>query len=111
MTSVAARLSNMGPGGEFVASVETGITVRYWAAARAAAGIAEETFPGPSSVGSLRASILERHPGSDQLAGVLGVCSVLVDGRQPVAPSDVAKGEVVVHAGSTVEFLPPFAGG
>jgi molybdopterin converting factor small subunit len=101
----------MGAAGEFVASVETGITVRYWAAARAAAGIAEETFPGPSTLGALRAGILERHPGSGQLPGVLGVCSVLVDGRQPVGPPNATQGEVVVDAGSTVEFLPPFAGG
>ena len=97
----------MGPGGERVARVETGITVRYWAAARAAAGLNEETFDAPSTLDALRASILERHPGSDRLPGVLAVCSVLVDGRQPGPPA----GEHPLEDGATVEFLPPFAGG
>jgi molybdopterin synthase sulfur carrier subunit len=94
----------MGPEGERVARVETGITVRYWAAARAAAGLGEESFPAPSTLGALRASILDRHPESDRLPGVLAVCSVLVDGRQPGTPA-------LLEAGVTVEFLPPFAGG
>lgn len=81
----------------------TMITVRYWAGARAAAGIAEESYAGPLSLGDLREAAIARHPESDRLAGVLAVCSVLVDGRQP----QVAQ----VEAGSVVEFLPPFAGG
>ncbi|RJS45439.1 MoaD/ThiS family protein [Nocardioides cavernaquae] len=97
----------MGPEGERVARVETGITVRYWAAARAAAGIGAETFASPLTLDDLRARILERHPGSDRLPAVLAVCSVLVDGRQPGTPA----GEQVLEAGMTVEFLPPFAGG
>ncbi|HSX66824.1 MoaD/ThiS family protein [Nocardioides sp.] len=81
----------------------TTITVRYWAGARAAAGVAEESYAGPQSLEDLREAAIARHPESDRLAGVLAVCSVLVDGRQPQG------GEV--GAGSVVEFLPPFAGG
>lgn len=81
----------------------TTITVRYWAGARAAAGVAEESYAGPQSLDGLREAAIARHPESDRLAGVLAVCSVLVDGRQPQGPE--------VGAGSVVEFLPPFAGG
>jgi molybdopterin synthase sulfur carrier subunit len=94
----------MSPGGERVARVETGITVRYWAAARAAAGIGEETFASPVTLDTLRELILGRHQDNDRLRVVLDMCSVLVEGRQP-APGQL------LEAGVTVEFLPPFAGG
>lgn len=84
-------------------AIATTITVRYWAGARAAAGVSEEEFEGPVSIGELREAAIARHPQGDRLAGVLAVCSVLVDGRQP-------QGDVV-EAGAVVEFLPPFAGG
>ena len=47
------------------------------------------------------------HRGS-RLGDVLGICSVLV-GDRPSSTEDPA--DVVVPPGSTVEFLPPFAGG
>ncbi|WP_408898098.1 MoaD/ThiS family protein [Nocardioides sp. R1-1] len=85
------------------------IRVRYWAAARAAAGIAEEdvVVDGPVSLTELRDAVVARHPES-RLAEVVGVCSVLV-GERPVSSGDPAA--VVVRPGETVEFLPPFAGG
>ncbi len=83
---------------------ETMITVRFWAGARAAVGIAEESYDAPATVAALRDAVIARHPESARLADVLGVCSVLVDGQQ-------AAGGGAVHAGSVVEFLPPFAGG
>lgn len=85
------------------------IRVRYWAAARAAAGIAEEdvVVDGPVSLTELRAAVVARHP-EGRLAEVVGVCSVLV-GERPVSSGDPAA--VVVRPGETVEFLPPFAGG
>jgi molybdopterin synthase sulfur carrier subunit len=85
------------------------IRVRYWAAARSAAGAAEDLLPvdGPLTLSDVTARALVRHDGS-RLADVLGVCSVLV-GDQPVGSRD--PGSVVVQPGSTVEFLPPFAGG
>jgi len=101
----------MSPMREPVGHVETGVLVRYWAGARAAAGVSEETFAAPTTVSALRTAAVERHPESARLAHVLTVCSVLVDGRQPSAPAGATAGEAVIEAGSTVEFLPPFAGG
>lgn len=85
------------------------IRVRYWAAARSAAGVAEETVeaPGPLTLTQLREEIVRRHAGS-RLPDVVAVCSVLI-GDRPVSSED--PGAVVVRPGETVEFLPPFAGG
>lgn len=85
------------------------ILVRYWAAARSAAGAAEETLEvaGPVTLADVRAEVVRRHAGS-RLPEVLAVCSVLL-GDQPVATLDPAA--VVVPPGSKVDFLPPFAGG
>ena len=77
------------------------VTVRYWAGARAAAGVDEETVEGVGTVGDLTGRLLSERPA---LAAVLPVCTVLVEGRasSPDAP---------LPAGSVVEVLPPFAGG
>jgi molybdopterin converting factor small subunit len=84
------------------------IRVRYWAAARAAAGVPEEEVeaPEPLTLTDLRSALVRRHDA--RLAEVLAVCSVLV-GDRPVRSAD--PGTVLVSAGETVEFLPPFAGG
>lgn len=84
------------------------IRARYWAAARAAAGVAEEEVlvDGPITLTELRAELIRRHDRG--LAQVLAVCSVLV-GDRPVRSADPAT--VLVDPGATVEFLPPFAGG
>ncbi|NHA66631.1 MoaD/ThiS family protein [Phycicoccus flavus] len=79
----------------------TGITVRYWAGARAAAGVDTEPHTGPVTVDALRAAMTSAHP---ELATVLPVCSVLVDGL-------AADGADPVPDGAVVEVLPPFAGG
>ncbi|HEX4189868.1 MAG TPA: MoaD/ThiS family protein [Marmoricola sp.] len=86
------------------------ITLRYWASARAAAGVAEEQVDvrGTTSLEDLRAVVLERHGADSPLARVLATCSVLV-GDRPVSSADAST--VRVAAGETVEFLPPFAGG
>lgn len=85
------------------------ITVRFWAAARAAAGTDHAVLPvdGPLTLADVVRRVLAAHPG-DRLPGVLEVCSVLV-GERPVGTR--AHGDVVVDPGGTVEFLPPFAGG
>lgn len=85
------------------------IRVRYWAAARAAAGQAEEEVaaPEPVTLADLRAELVRRHAGN-RFPEVVQVCSVLV-GERPVSSEDPAA--VVLRAGDTVEFLPPFAGG
>lgn len=86
------------------------IRVRYWAAARSAAGVAEETVDvrEPMTLAALRAELVHRHPSRDRLGEVIQVCSVLL-GDRPVSSGDPAT--VLVRPGDTVEFLPPFAGG
>ncbi|GHK02906.1 thiamine biosynthesis protein ThiS [Streptomyces sp. Y2F8-2] len=80
-------------------------TVRYWAAAKAAAGVAEEPYDATTLAEALDAA-RERHPG--ELVRVLKRCSFLVDGD----PVGTREHETVRLAeGGTVEVLPPFAGG
>ncbi|WP_341805288.1 MoaD/ThiS family protein [Nocardioides ochotonae] len=85
------------------------IRIRYWAAARAAAGVAEEEVlvEGPVRLGDLVSEVLARH-GDSRLRDVIAACSVLL-GEQPVGSRD--PDEVMVAPGTSVEFLPPFAGG
>ncbi|WP_205474159.1 MoaD/ThiS family protein [Nocardioides sp. SYSU D00038] len=86
------------------------VTVRYWAAARAAAGVPEDVLEvtGPVSLAEVRSRALAAHGDDDRLARVLATCSALV-GEEPAGTAD--PGTVLVAPGSTVEFLPPFAGG
>lgn len=78
------------------------VTVRYFAAARAAAGVAEET----STAATLGELIIELADARGaQLEKVLGVASFLVDG---VSWRDRA---AALPATATVDVLPPFAGG
>ncbi|KKC03547.1 MoaD/ThiS family protein [Mycobacterium nebraskense] len=80
------------------------VTVRYFAAARAAAGAESETVvvrPG-TTVAELVDRIAAR---GSRLATVLGRCSYLCDGvavRDETAP---------LRTGNTIDVLPPFAGG
>ncbi len=89
--------------------VETTVTARYWAGARAAAGVEEDVFEvsGPVTLAEVVRRVLAAHPGQD-VARTIGVCSVLL-GDRPVSSEDAAA--VLVDPGTTVEFLPPFAGG
>jgi sulfur-carrier protein len=80
------------------------ITVRYFAAARAAAGSDSEqlTVRSGATVGELVDTMGGR---SQELARVLGRCSFLCDGmavRNKTQP---------LRAGDTIDVLPPFAGG
>jgi len=85
------------------------IRVHYWAAAKAAAGVAGDDLPVDDAI--TLSEVLRRsvalHPGT-RLADVLRTCSALL-GDRPVSAED--PDEVVVPVGATVEFLPPFAGG
>ena len=80
-------------------------TIRYWAAARAAAGVAEEQT---SAVTLAEALLLARSVRDDRFATVLDVCSYVVDG-DPVGSRDHA--DVALRDGGLVDVLPPFAGG
>jgi sulfur-carrier protein len=86
------------------------VRLRYWAGARAAAGVTEDLVevPGSCTLEDLKARVLELHGSSARFAAILGTCSVLVDDL-PVGSEDPRS--VGVSAGQTVEFLPPFAGG
>ena len=85
------------------------ITVRYWASARSAAGTDSETLAvdAPISLSEVLARLGAAHPGG-RLLTVLDACSVLL-GDRPVSTEDPH--DVEVAPGSTLEFLPPFAGG
>ncbi len=76
------------------------VTVRYWAGARAAAGVGSDVVSA-STVGAAVDAVRLLHPA---LGPVLAVASILVDGTA-VGP------EVAVPSGATMEVLPPFAGG
>jgi molybdopterin converting factor small subunit len=80
---------------------EVKVTVRYFAGARAAAGVAEETV----SAATVRALVDGLSARDEGLARVLGACSDLVDG---LAARDL---DTALSDGSTVDVLPPFAGG
>ena len=78
------------------------VQVRYFAGARAAAGVREEGISA-GSLDELTVALGERH--GERLSLVLKAASFLVDGlachdRQAALP-----------AGATVDVLPPFAGG
>jgi len=83
-------------------------TVRFWASARAAAGVQEESHHA-GSVGELLVAVLAaRGEGGAALGRILPACSLLVDGA-PVGRRDPAG--VPLQGGEVVEVLPPFAGG
>lgn len=81
-------------------------TIRYWAAAKEAAGTAEETVEAATVAEALEAAC-RLHP-DDRFQRVLGSSSLLVDER-PVGRR--AHGDVPVADGTVIEVLPPFAGG
>ncbi|GFG53761.1 molybdopterin synthase sulfur carrier subunit [Mycolicibacterium agri] len=82
----------------------TTVTVRYFAAARAAAGAEAEAIAldDGTTVAELLGMLGDR---GEELARVLRRCSFLRDG---VAVRDHA---VMLLSGDTVDVLPPFAGG
>jgi molybdopterin converting factor small subunit len=82
-------------------------TIRYWAAAKAAAGTAEEAYEAATLAGAL-AEARDRHADSPEFARVLARCSFLVNGAQAGGRGHES---VPLPEGGTVEVLPPFAGG
>ncbi|MFI7596485.1 MoaD/ThiS family protein [Actinoplanes sp. NPDC049681] len=79
------------------------LRVRYFAGARAAAGGMREESVDASSIDELTAVLSDRH--GERLAVVLKAASYLVDG---LACHDR---QAALTAGTTVDVLPPFAGG
>jgi len=84
------------------------VVVRYWAAAKAAAGTSEERFAPVTDLADLLEAIRGRHDSDARLAEVLQRCSYLID---EVSPGRRPPSEVLVPPGATVDVLPPFAGG
>ncbi len=92
------------------------VTLRYWAAAKEAAGIAEEAVSAGTLAEALAAASGDGgSSGADQrdernarLRAILVRSSFLVDGT-PVGTR--APEAVPLSDGSVVEVLPPFAGG
>jgi sulfur-carrier protein len=83
----------------------TSVTVHYWAAAREAAGCASEVLSGDTL-----ADVIDQAGGKhgSELRRLLGICSYIV-GDRPVKREAAA--DVRLQDGTTVEVLPPFAGG
>lgn len=83
------------------------VTMRYWAAAKAAAGVDQEECTAETLAEALN-HVRAQHGADGRLATVLERCSFLVD-ETPVG----AKPHTEVRFGerATVEVLPPFAGG
>jgi sulfur-carrier protein len=82
-------------------------TIRYWAAARQAAGVGEEPYDAVTLAEALEAAAARA--GRDAEFGrVVARSSFLIDGN-PVGGR--AHDGVTLPEGGTVEVLPPFAGG
>ncbi|HEY2079587.1 MAG TPA: MoaD/ThiS family protein [Streptosporangiaceae bacterium] len=82
------------------------VTMRYWAAAKDAAGVAEQQLTADTLATALSAAA--RINGGAQLRAVLDRSSFLIDGS-PVGRR--AADSVVLADGNVIEVLPPFAGG
>lgn len=82
------------------------VRVRYFAGARAAAGVEEDQveLPAPARVADVLAELRRRR--GERLSAVLAACSYLLDG---VAVHDEAATVPTVTA--ELDVLPPFAGG
>jgi sulfur-carrier protein len=83
------------------------VTMRYWAAAKQAAGVGQETISAATLAEALQAAVANR-PRARDFAAVLARSSFLVDGEQAARQAAAA---VSLRDGAVVEVLPPFAGG
>lgn len=85
--------------------------IRYFAAARAAAGTREETRAVDADT-SLATLLKDLAGANDALAGVIPACSYLLNGTA-VAPRVAADHSLApaVSDSDTLDVLPPFAGG
>ncbi len=78
------------------------VTVRYFAGARAAAGVDEDRVEA-ATVGEALAAAAAAHPGD--LARIVGISSFLLDGAA------VTNREAALGPDARIDVLPPFAGG
>lgn len=80
------------------------VTIRYWAAAREAAGCAEEVIEAATLASALETVAASKGAG---LRRVLEGSSFLVDGRQAGRHGE----DLALPEAAVVEILPQFAGG
>ncbi len=87
------------------------VTIRYWAAAREAAGVAEEAIDAATLDDALTQIVTQRSPGpeAERLRTVLAGSSFLVNGDP--AGKRTAAAALVLPDAAVVEVLPAFAGG
>jgi len=88
------------------------VTLRYWAAAKDAAGVAEDKVEAHTLADELAGGVAAatERPGdhAERLRQVMERSSYLVDGQ----PAGTRPPEsIIVTADSVIEVLPPFAGG
>lgn len=83
------------------------VTIRYWAAAKDAAGTAEEPVDAQTLADALDV-VRGRHARDSRFAAVLARSSFLVDGAQ--ANRHAAEAVIMLDK-AVIEVLPAFAGG
>ncbi len=83
------------------------VTIRYWAAAKEAAGVAEDTVEAGTLAQALDA-VLARRDFDGGLGRVVARSSFLVDGA-PAGRRGSA--DLALYDGAVIEILPAFAGG
>lgn len=83
------------------------VIIRYWAAAKEAAGVAEESVEAVTLRDALNAAVASRRP-DKRLEAVIARSSFLVN-ADPVGRA--ARESIVLGEGAVIEVLPPFAGG
>jgi sulfur-carrier protein len=100
--------SSAGSAADAAAVGRISVTIRYFAAARAAAGVAAEIIhvdaaDAGAMLDDLLSGLTRRH--GPALAKILPACSFLVDGRA------VHHRDARLTDGAELDVLPPFAGG
>ncbi len=83
------------------------VTIRYWAAAKEAAGVAEESVEADTLGEALNRAVAARKPDT-RLETVIARSSFLVN-ADPVGRA--ARESIALGEGAVIEVLPPFAGG
>ncbi len=88
------------------------VTLRYWAAAKDAAGVSEDKVEARTLAEALAGGLVaaEDRPGdhAERLRQVMARSSFLVDGH----PAGTRPAEMIaLSADAIIEVLPPFAGG
>lgn len=84
------------------------IQIRYWAAAKEAAGTEAEYIDADTLSDALDTILASRANGDGRFAAVLARSSLLVDGTQT---SRQAAPATILQDRAVIEVLPPFAGG